>query len=136
MLSVLLTGEHDLWRPVVTRDDILGDFLLEMGLGVINLARETEIAKGDLRVFVGEDIPWLNVAMDGSGRMEVAESLTELVGDVLDVFDGKLLLAADDFKKVRGIVRSDNVDVAEVAIRGLVRMSGREVPVRRRRRES
>lgn len=107
-----------------------------MGLGVINLARETEIAKGDLRVFVGEDIPWLNVAMDGSGRMEVAESLTELVGDVLDVFDGKLLLAADDFKKVRGIVRSDNVDVAEVAIRGLVRMSGREVPVRRRRRES
>ena len=64
---VFLPCEHDFWRSVVSCRDIAGH------LGVLN-SGEAKIADLQIAVLVDEDIAWLQISVDHTGRVYVFQA--------------------------------------------------------------
>lgn len=64
---ILLPGEHDLGRSVVSRGDVAGH------LGILDTG-QTEIADLEVAVLVDEDVAGLEIAVDDAGRVDILET--------------------------------------------------------------
>lgn len=74
---VLLPGEHDFGGTVISCADVTGH------LGVLDTGK-TKVADLQIAVLVDENVAWLQVTVDDTGRVNVLETSEDLVQEVLN----------------------------------------------------
>lgn len=103
--SIVLVREHDFWRAVPSRGDVLGHELLGAGSNRISIcikpAREAKVADLQLAVRVHQQIAGLQIAVEDIRTVDVLEATKRLVDKTLEVRIAQGLSRADDRMQVR-----------------------------------
>ena len=98
----------ELGRAVPARHDVLCELRVDLAR---RRPREAKVADLEIAVLVDEEVAWLEVAVDGSGRVDRLEPSHELVRQPLDVRATEGLLAVDYVVQVGGHEVEDKVQV-------------------------
>lgn len=98
--GIALEAEHNLWRTVPPRSDVLGHVPSILVWVDREAASETEVGNLELAVCIDEQITGLEVAMKNVGRVNILEAAKDLVNERLKVRVSQGLTRSDDSRQV------------------------------------
>ena len=102
MTHVIGKAQHDLWRTVPSRRNILRhESLIRSSASSVTTttgtvsASQTEVANLELAIGIHQEVAWLEITMENVCGMDVFETAQGLIDEGLEVGVGKRLLRAD-----------------------------------------
>ena len=112
--SVLSPRQDHLWRSVPPCRNIVGKGGRWRHEGVNVGPCQSKVTNFQIAVAVDKQIPWLQVPMQNSTRMDIFESSQNLVKEELDVFIAENLIRLDNLSKISLHKIGHNVQFIEI----------------------